>query len=194
MRRSWVRSKDHINTGRLCSAGSRCLPVPHRRRSYAALRLPQSRRPRLRSSLASGLPWRHSPRSTEGLPGYWAVLFQRAVVVDPAGCASLLAHGAETAVAFRLHEALGTQNERRFVAALPTARSLAYLRIGDCVTASAARLAIGVGGLAPHRAGFAPAGRQTKFRDFTPSSLPFDQPCLVAPCTNAPVCAGARPW
>jgi hypothetical protein len=96
MRRSWVRSKDHINTGRLCSAGSRCLPVPHRRRSSAALRLPQSRRPRLRSSLASGLPWRPPPRSTEGLPGYWAVLFQRAVFIDSAGGASLSCQSAES--------------------------------------------------------------------------------------------------
>ena len=36
-----------------------------------------------------------------------------------------------------------------------------------------------------HRTGFAPVGRQTKFHDITASSLPFDQPCLVAPCTNA---------
>ena len=34
--------------------------------------------------------------------------------------------------------------------------------------------------------GFAPVGRQTKFHDITASSLPFDQPCLVAPCNNAP--------
>ena len=36
-----------------------------------------------------------------------------------------------------------------------------------------------------HRTGFAPVGRQTKFHDITASSLPFDQPCLVALCTNA---------
>ena len=36
-----------------------------------------------------------------------------------------------------------------------------------------------------HRTGFAPVGRRTKFHDVTASSLPFDQPCLVAPCTNA---------
>ena len=103
--------------------------------------------------------------STEGLPGCWAVLFQRAVVVDPVGCASLLAHHAETAVAFRLHEALGTQHERYFGAAMPTAHSLACLRIGDRVAARAARLATGVGGLTLHRTGFAPVGRQTKFRE-----------------------------
>ena len=48
--------------------------------------------------------------------------------------------------AFRLHNALGTQNERYFVAVTPTAHSLACLRIGVFVTADAARLATGVGG------------------------------------------------
>ena len=93
-------------------------------------------------------------------------------------------------MAFRLHEALGTQNERYFVAATPPAHSLACLRIDDPVTAAAARLATGVGGLAPHRTGFAPAGRQTEFHDVIASSLPSDQPCLVAPCTNADVKQG----
>ena len=79
-------------------------------------------------------------------PGAWAVLFQRAVGSDPAGCASRLAHRVETAIAFRLHNALGTQNERYFVAVNPTAHSLACLRIGVFVTADAARLAPGVGG------------------------------------------------
>ena len=76
----------------------------------------------------------------------WAVLFQRAVGSDPAGCASRLAHRVETAIAFRLHNALGTQNERYCVAVNPTAHSLACLRIGVFVTADAARLATGVGG------------------------------------------------
>ena len=100
----------------------------------------------------SGRPWPVAypvPRATrrkKGLPGAWAVLFQRAVGADPAGCASRLAHRVETAIAFRLHNALGTQNERYFVAVHPTAHSLACLRIGVFVTADAARLATGVGG------------------------------------------------
>ena len=100
----------------------------------------------------SGRPWPVAypvPRATrrkKGLPGAWAVLFQRAVGADPAGCASRLAHRVETAIAFRLHNALGTQNERYFVAVNPTAHSLACLRIGVFVTADAARLATGVGG------------------------------------------------
>ena len=100
----------------------------------------------------SGRPWPVAypvPRATrrkKGLPGAWAVLFQRAVGSDPAGCASRRAHRVETAIAFRLHNALGTQNERDFVAVNPTAHSLACLRIGVFVTADAARLATGVGG------------------------------------------------
>jgi len=85
-------------------------------------------------------------RRNEGLPGFWAILFKRAVVVDPAGRGSLLAHGAATAVAFRLREALGTQDERHFVAATPTAHLLAHLRIDERVTADAARLATGWAG------------------------------------------------
>ena len=65
---------------------------------------------------------------------------------NPEAVQSRLAHRVETAIAFRLHNALGTQNERYFVAVNPTAHSLACLRIGVFVTADAARLATGVGG------------------------------------------------
>ena len=44
-------------------------------------------------------------------------------------------------------------------------KTLGRRSIGDCVTAVAARLTTGVGGLAPHRAGLAPAGRHTRFHD-----------------------------
>ena len=192
MRRSWVPSRDHTNTGRLCSAGSGCLPVPRRHSSYAALRLPHSLRPRLWSSLAFGLPRRGrffcaalrrpaacatrghaarrrrvvgSPRAglftrrSEGLPGFWAVLFVRAAVEDSAGCGPRLAQGAEAAVAFKQSNTLGTRNGIAFVAAWPAAHTLACLRIAAYVTARAARLATGLGGLTPGRAGFAPAGR-----------------------------------
>jgi hypothetical protein len=100
---------------------------------------------------------------SEGLPGAWAVLFLRAVVQDPARCESLLAHLTETtAIAFRQCESLGTRNVPLFEAKL-TAHTLAYLRIASRVTATGARLATGSGGLTLGRAGFAPAGRQTKF-------------------------------
>ena len=41
------------------------------------------------------------------------------------------------------------------------------------------------GWVALHRTGVAPVGRRTKFHDVTASSLPFDQPCLVALRNNA---------
>ena len=68
-RRSWVPSNAHTTTGRLCSAGSGGgQPVPRRPRSSAALRLPPSRRPRLRSSLAGGLPCPACDKEEEGPP------------------------------------------------------------------------------------------------------------------------------
>ncbi len=79
-------------------------------------------------------------------------------------------------MAFGLHEALGTQNERCFVAAIPTAHSFAHLRIDERVTAVAARLATGMGGLTPRRTGFAPAGRRTRFHDFIASPILLDRP------------------
>ena len=107
--------------------------------------------PSLPSAAAPVVPGRwptlsSATRRKKGLPGAWAVLFQRAVGSDPAGCASRRAQRVETAIAFRLHTALGTQNERYCVAVHPTAHSLACLRIGVFVTADAARLAPGVGG------------------------------------------------
>jgi len=52
-----------------------------------------------------------------------------------------------------------------FVAAWPTAHTLAYLRIAAPVTGNVARLATGLGGLTPDRTGFAPAGRRTGFHE-----------------------------
>ena len=117
------------------------------------------------------------PRATrrkKGLPGAWAVLFQRAVGSDPAGCASRRAHRVETAIAFRLHNALGTQNERYFVAVNPTAHSLACLRIGVFVAADAARLATGVGGSPFTGRVSHPLDGKQSFMTY--SSIPLDRP------------------
>jgi hypothetical protein len=118
---AWVPPEDHTNTGRLCSAGSRSDPVPRRQRSYAALRLPAPfghgsgppcqwptsmrtlvlcllgrrhvRPPRaVRRRRVTGSPHnRGVSRRGEGLPGYGAVLFVRAMVEHPAGYHPLLA-------------------------------------------------------------------------------------------------------
>ena len=79
-------------------------------------------------------------------------------------------------MAFELGDALGTRDLRVFVAAYPTAHTLAHLRIAARVTAYAARLATGLGGLTPDRAGFAPAGRLTEFHEVIASSILPDQP------------------
>jgi len=60
------------------------------------------------------------------------------------------------------------------------AHTFARLRIADHIAGIVVRLATGSGGLTLGRAGFAPAGRQTKFHEVIASSLPFDRHCLVA--------------
>jgi hypothetical protein len=60
------------------------------------------------------------------------------------------------------------------------AHTCACRRIAEAISGTGARLATGSGGLTLGRAGFAPAGRQTKFHEGIFSSFPFDQPCLVA--------------
>ena len=56
---------------------------------------------------------------------------------------------------------------------IPTAHTLACLRFAGPVAETVARLATGSGGLTPRRAGFAPAGRQTKFHEVIASSIPL---------------------
>jgi len=125
-------------------------------------------------------------RRSEGLPGSWVVLFVRAVVEHPAGYDPSLPlplfeeiHG-KAVVAFRRNRTLGIRNGIAFEAANPTAHTLACLRFAGRVTGTGARLTTGSGGLTPGRAGFAPAGRQTKFHGVIASPFPFDQQCLVA--------------
>jgi len=60
------------------------------------------------------------------------------------------------------------------------AHTFACLRIAEAISGTGARLAYRLGRLTLSRAGFAPAGRQTKFHEGIVSSLPFDQHCLVA--------------
>ena len=62
----WVPSVAHIDTGRLCSAGSRNAPVPRRHRSYAALRLPAS------SGHHAGSPCGGLPRGRRLFCALWA--------------------------------------------------------------------------------------------------------------------------
>jgi len=81
-----------------------------------------------------------------GLPGAWAVLLLRAVVVHPAGCDSACPIRGRVTLAFEQFDALGTQNDLVFVAAFPTAHTFVHLRIAGRVTAAAARLTTGWAG------------------------------------------------
>jgi len=122
---TWIPPEVHTDTGRLCSAGSGRYPVPRRRRSYAALRLPASfghgsgspcqwptsvralvlcpwgrrhvrpQRVVRRRRVTGSPPDRDGSRRGEGLPGAWAVLFVRAMVEHPAGYGPLLARCTE---------------------------------------------------------------------------------------------------
>jgi hypothetical protein len=120
-------------------------------------------------------------RRGEGLPGYWTVLFIRAMVEHPAGYAPLLAHFAQRALLPSSNSAPWASGKSLgFGAACSMAHTFACLRIAEAISGTGARLATGSGGLTLGRAGFAPAGRQTKFHEGIFSSFPFDQHCLVA--------------
>ncbi len=122
-----------------------------------------------------------------GLPGYWAVLFVRAVTQHPAGrdlSSPLLLFEkiyGEVSIAFAKNRTLGIRDEYSFRGHVPTAHTLACLRFAGPVAETVARLATGSGGLTPGRAGFAPAGQQTKFHGVIAiPPIPIDQQSLVA--------------
>ena len=82
------------------------------------------------------------------------------------------------------HRLQGKQNPRHpeshsFRGHVPTAHTLARLRFAGLVAETVARLATGSGGLTPGRAGFAPAGRQSKFHGVIASSNP-NRPAVPA--------------
>ena len=140
----------------LCPLGRRHVPPPTCRASETGHRL--SARPEY-------------SEERRGPPRLRAILFVRALVEHPAGYAPLLAHLSQGhVVAFD-----GIQHSRhperpRFRGRGPTARTFVCLRIACRVSTTGARLATGLGGLPLGRAGFAPAGRQTKFHEGIASS------------------------
>jgi len=82
---------------------------------HACIRERGARRRRIRLSASPGFS-----RKSEGLPGYWIVLFVRAVVLHPAGYMPPLAHGAGRHVfAFRQFRTLGIRDEIDFEALPP---------------------------------------------------------------------------
>jgi hypothetical protein len=107
------------------------------------------------------------------------------MVEYPAGCGLDSPFIVEVALAFAAFSRLGTWDVQNFVAAVPRpTRSRAYASPA-AFTTTVARLATGSGGSPIGRAGVAPAGRRTEFREIIASSLLSDQHCLVAT---------ERPW
>jgi len=215
MRQTWVPPEDLLHTGRLCSAGSEsptrspasklvCSPPTSSPPSAAASVPLANGLPRCRSLFCArracacqhaarrrrvtGSPQDRIPsRRGEDLPGYWAVLFVRAVVEHPAGydpSSPLLPFGkihGEVVVAFRENRTLGIRVDIAFEAATPRlTRSRAY--------ASPASLPGPAQGSLPARAGSPLAGRdshplddESKFHGVIASPpIPIDQQSLVA--------------
>jgi len=108
-----------------------------------------------------------------GLPGVWTVLLLRAVVVHPAGCALPSPCCGETAVAFGEINPLGTRDDVIFVAAFPTAHTLARLRIAGRVAASVARLATGWAGSPLAGRGSHPLDDEPNFMSIIAPLTPF---------------------
>ena len=113
------------------------------------------------------------PRRNVGLPGVWTVPLLRAVVVHPAGCALPKPFCGEAAIALGQSNALGTRDGLVFVAAFPTAHTLARLRIAGRVAARRRKTGYRLGGLTPRRTGLAPAGRCTEFHEIIAPLTPF---------------------
>ena len=141
----------------------------------------------LRRGMTGSPSHRFLPRKSEGLPGYWTVLFVRAVVQHPAGydlASPLLLFEkiyGEAAIAFTKNRTLGIRNKDSFRGHNPTAHTLARLRFADLVTETVARLATGSGGLTLGRAGFAPAGQRIEISwSHRSPPIPIDQQGLVA--------------
>ncbi len=123
-----------------------------------------------RRPLTGSPPNRNVSRRGEGLPGFWTVLFVRAMVDHPAGYGPDLPSNAGVVLAF---DAFGNSRHpegHEFRGRSPTARTFTCLRIACRVSTTGARLVTDSGGLTLSRAGFAPAGRKTKFHGGIASS------------------------
>ena len=126
-------------------------------------------------------PHRSVSRRGEGLPGYGAVLFVRAMVAHPAGYGPLLAHTTEKPLLpSGTSGPWASGKDIGFGAACPMAHTFACLRIADGLSATVARLATG-------RAGSPLAGQDSHLLDDTQRFMqawhppvPIDPHCLVA--------------
>ena len=129
------------------------------------------------------LPWKD-----RGIPGYLAVLFVRATVHDPAGCATASpVMAAATLLPSGSGKSLGTRDVYFAWLCNPRLGTLAYLRINGDVATTAARLATGLPGSALAGRGSHPQDdtRISRSHRILPS-LRF-RPCLVASHRNTAI-------
>src|SRR5262249_54097318 len=119
-------------------------------------------------------------RESQGLPGFWAVLFARAAIRDPAACTNSSPICVIGAAAFGTTHALGRQNHERFEAKISAAHVLACLRIASLVTHAGARLATDLLGFTLVGRASHPLDSKLSFKDLSHCPLPSDQDLLVA--------------
>lgn len=124
---------------------------------------------------------RNGSRRGEGLPGYWAVLFVRALVEHPAGYEPLLAHSRRGHCGLRYIPALSASGKMiGFGAAVPQpARSHAYASPTPSLGSAQGLLLARVGSPLARQDSHLLDDRQS-FMEASHPPLPFDQPCLVA--------------
>ena len=118
----------------------------------------------------------------QGLPGFWVIRRTRAVDSYPAGAPPPRPLTVTKLLPSGRRESLGPRHQSLFEAVLPTAHTLAYLRIAGAVTGAVARLAADLPGSALVGQDF---HLLDDFSDFqvSRSRPPFlsDQDFLVAP-------------
>lgn len=87
-------------------------------------------------------------RKHQGLPGYWVILFVRAMAIYLADRTVTIALSRWRSCCLQAFRDLGLCRDYPFVGWLTMAHTFAYLRINDVVTDDAARLATGLPGSA----------------------------------------------
>ena len=124
---------------------------------------------------------RYTTRRHQGLPGYWAVLFVRAMATYLAGRAALNALSQWRPCCLQVLRDLGLCRDCPFDGCHTMAHTFAYLRINATVTDDAARLATGLPGSALTGRDLHPLDDNSEFQggiDYLLSQT--DQHCLVA--------------
>ena len=181
--------------------GSGCQSVPRGLGYYTALRIPCSvgrrsgspcgilttakrlflttHRVRLKRAACWRVRFRfprpHPPWENRGLPGYWAILFARALVITPRRCAATSPTTAGDTAAFRQSGALGSSGTLYFRGHTHTAHALAVYASTTTLPASlqdsllACRAQLWPDGVCTHWMTNDISGRTTSFLPYRPA-------------------------